>query len=218
MIITISNVKGGVGKSTLAWHIVTALCQKKIDFIVVDLDHQRTIFNLNEYIRETNKMKCYSIDTLSQLDNIIQTNQDKLIVIDTAGQGDSLTKHAMQRANKILTPIGNDSITEAIGFKKFEAILSELNNPPINIVFSNIHHSSNNFSDITEVVNEYENTTILDTIVRHRNNYKKTMGQGLGVSELQTTKNQTQNNLLKKSIDEISSLLKELEILGDEKV
>jgi len=212
MIYTIAHTKGGVGKSTLTWNIITALQKEGKDFICIDLDHQRTIYNINQYIREDNKMEVYTADDTTTLSKLLENNSDKTIIIDTGGNGDELNKRAIYAADKIITPIGSDSITEAIGFKKFEAILHELKTPPIYIAFCNIFHGTNKFDDILEVVRSYPKTNILNTVIRTRTNYKKSMGTGLGVVELPKSKNKKQQLSLDKSIKEIGSILKELEI------
>ncbi len=213
MIITIAHTKGGVGKSTTTWHIICELQRLKKDFIIIDLDHQRTVYNLDNFLREKSKeFKVFTPTNISELHSLVTQHKDKLIIIDTGGNGDSINKKAMQIADKIITPIGNDSITEVIGFKKFEAILQELNNPNINILFCNIFHSTKNFNDILDVVSGYKNTTILKSIIRHRGNYKSSMGRGLGITEVKQTKNKSDNDRLKKSQIEIKNLIKELEI------
>lgn len=212
MIYTIAHTKGGVGKTTTVWHLICELSRQKRDFIVIDLDHQRTVYNLTSYLREKDNFKVYTADNLHQLQKIIEENSHRLIIIDTGGNGDQVNKQAIKLADKIITPIGNDSITEAIGFKKFEAILHELGSPDINILFCNIRPNTKNFEDIKAVVSDYKNTKILNSTITTRSNYKQSMGQGLGVTELPKSKNKALNDRLKKSVNEIKTLLKELEI------
>ncbi len=210
MILTTAHTKGGVSKTTTTWHIICELKKQKKDFIVIDLDHQRTIYNLNLYVREKNKLAVFTADNISQLNKILEKHQEQLIIIDTGGNGDQINKLAIQKADMILTPIGVDSITEVIGFKKFEAILKELHNPAIKILFSNINPRCKNFEDIKGVTSSYKNATTLSTTITSRANYKQSMGQGLGITELQPTKNSSYNTRLKKSQTEIKQLIKEL--------
>jgi chromosome partitioning protein len=210
-ILTIAHTKGGVSKTTTTWHIICELQRQKKDFIVIDLDHQRTIYNLNKALRK-DKFVVHAPASINALDHIMNNPQSDLVIIDTGGNGDQINKRALYYATDILTPIGNDSPTEIIGFKKFEAILHEVGKPHINILFSNVHPRATNFQDIEQVLASYDNKTILDSKVRSKNLYKITMGKGIGVTELKKTKSKQKNNQQQKVIQEIKQLVKELEL------
>ena len=212
MILTIAHTKGGVGKSTLLWNIACEFSRQKKEFIVIDLDHQKTIFNLNEYVRKKSKLKVYTASNLHQLEDIFTTHKDKMILIDTGGNDAQVNKQAILQSHILITPIGNDSITEAIGFKKFEAILHELNTPKIKVVFTNIRPNTKNFQDISQVVQSYQKTDILKSVITNRQIYKQSTGQGVGVTELPQSKNKALNQKISKASNEIKELLKELEI------
>lgn len=212
MIYTIAHPKGGVGKSTLVWHIICYLKQLGINFVLIDLDHQRTIHNTNRSIRKIEKLTVETASNIHQLNQLLKTHEDKLIIIDTGGYENDLLSYVLSKSDKIITPIGCDSTFEMIGFKKFVAILKKINNPKINIVFSKIYHSVSDFKDISEVVHQYPSTNIIKTIIRDRANYKHSANIGLGITEVKKTKNKIQNINLKKSTNEIKALVEELEI------
>lgn len=178
MIITIAHTKGGVGKSTLAWNLAHSLKIKGKEVNIVDLDFQQTLYFINA-IREKDDMKVLQPQSGSELIEIFE-NYKGYLVVDVGGFDNDINRIALSWADKIVVPISN-SVTEVIGYKTFEAILEEIDNPFINVVLNNIHPLTKNFSEIHKAIATTKQTTLLQTIIRNRKVYKDSLGDGKSI-------------------------------------
>jgi len=178
MIITIAHTKGGVGKSTLAWNLAHSIKAKGEKVTIVDLDFQQTLFFINS-IRDKEDIEVLQPQSGSELIEIFEEYKGYLIV-DVGGFDNDINRIALSWADKIVVPISN-SVTEVIGYKTFEAILEEIDNPFINIVLNNIHPLAKDFSEITNAIASSKDVTLLKNIIRNRKVYKDTLSDGKSV-------------------------------------
>lgn len=176
MIITIAHTKGGVGKSTLAWHLAHSF---KEPSDVIDLDFQQTIHYLN--LMSNGTLNVIQPHTSSELIEILKAvPSDKVVIIDVGGFDSDINRTAIRYSDKILIPI-SDSITEVLGFHTFKSILSDIgSNAEAYMVFNNIHPLTRNFSTIKEAISD-TNIVLLDSVIRSRKMYRSTMGDGKSV-------------------------------------
>jgi chromosome partitioning protein len=196
MIITVAHTKGGVGKSTLAWNIAHALLRDDKKVTIIDLDFQQTLFFINS-LNDNPILEVLQPQSASELLELIENHHGYLIV-DCGGFDSDTNRLAISRANKILVPI-NDSVTEIIGFKTFEAILGEIDATSINMVLNNIHPLQKDFTAVEAAIKN-NNNKLLKTIIRQRKTYKSVLGVGESVFESGDLK----------AIDEIKRLKDEL--------
>ncbi|WP_108062663.1 ParA family protein [Poseidonibacter lekithochrous] len=187
MIYTVAHTKGGVGKSTLAWNIANGIKQKGEDVILVDLDFQQTLFFIN-HIRVDSGLDGLDVkqpQSVSELIEIFETYHEN-IVVDIGGFDNDINRTAISWADKIVVPISN-SVTEVLGFKTFEAILAEIDNPFISVVLNNIHPLTKNFDVIKKAIGDNPNISLLNQIIRNRKIYKEALGVGKSVFDTNDT-------------------------------
>ena len=198
-IITVAHTKGGVGKSTLAWNLAHALLRDDKKVTIIDLDFQQTLFFINAIAEMNNEatIEVLQPKTGSEFLEIIQDHHGYLIC-DTVGVDNDTNRLALNRADKILVPLST-SPTEVIGFKTFEAILSDIDATSINIVLNNIHPLQKDFTEIENAV-KINGAKLLNTIIRSRKTYKDVLGLGKSVFAYSDLK----------AIDEIKRLKDEL--------
>lgn len=179
MIITIAHTKGGVGKSTLAWHLAHSFTDHAD---VIDLDFQQTIHYLN--LMSGGTLNVIQPHTSSELIEILKAvPSDKVVIIDVGGFDSDINRTALSYSDKILIPI-SDSITEVLGFHTFKSILSEIgSNAETYMVFNNIHPLTRNFDTIKEAISD-TNIVLLDSVIRSRKIYRSTMGDGKSVFDV----------------------------------
>jgi len=168
MILTVVHDKGGVGKTTLAWHmtfVLSKVLKKKVK--VIDLDSKNTIYHLNN-IRVASKQKSLDVivpKSVKELLDIFKSYKEDVLLVDVGGYDNDLTRTAIKRADKILVPL-SDSATEIIGFATFQSILAKLMNPHIYMVFNRMHANRKNFDGLVKDVSGYKNKTFIKTIIR----------------------------------------------------
>jgi len=192
MIITIGHTKGGVGKSTLAFNIASALFEKGETVAIVDLDFQQTLHFINEIRLSTTGHKFNLIQPQSVSDLLdIFHNYKGILIVDIGGFDSDLNRTALSWSDELIVPISN-SITEVLGFKTFENILKEIlilkDDLKMSVVLNNIHPLAKNFDVIKEAIGDNPMINLLKTVVRTRKVYKESLGQGLSVFDVKNIK------------------------------
>ncbi len=203
MILTIAHTKGGVGKSTLAWHIIFMLIALGKKVRVIDLDFQQTTYFLNQ-IRLSSGLDGIDVEqpqSIEELIHIFETYTEDIIIVDIGGFDNDINRTAISYAHKILVPISN-SVTEVLGFKTFEAILKDIEAPAIDVVLNNIHPLTRNFDVITEAIGNNPQINLLKSIIRNRKIYKDTLGTGKSIVDVS---DEVAKNEFKELIDELTS-------------
>jgi len=182
MNITIGHTKGGVGKSTLSWHLSHSFLEIGKTVKVIDLDFQQTLYFINQ-MSETPAFEVLQPQTVQELMQELLHPEDEtdITLIDVGGFDSDLNRTALELSHKVLIPI-SDSVTEVLGFKTFEGILEELviSEPKeIQVLLNNIHPLTKNFDIIKTAVGE--KYKLLNTVIRARKVFKTTMGEGKSV-------------------------------------
>jgi chromosome partitioning protein len=192
-----AHTKGGVGKSTMAWHTALMLQERGESVTVVDLDFQKTVFFLSS-IRDKRCMNPLDVRGISSVELLMETMrkiESDHIIIDIGGFDNDTNRAAIKMAGRVVVPISN-SVTEVLGFKTFESILEKMGEVQIHVLLSNIHPLAKNFDEIKQAIGGKENVTLLDAVVRSRKVYRETMGVGKSVFD-------TSNLTAQKEIEEV---------------
>jgi chromosome partitioning protein len=137
-VIVFANEKGGVGKSTLAFHCAVALCDAGAKVAVLDLDLRQQSLSL--CIENRNRTaRCLKVDLPtprqvalhqqngSQLSQeIARIGRDcDFVVIDLAGHDSPVARYAIALADKLVTPINSSTIDlDLLG--KFDPVSGQL--------------------------------------------------------------------------------------------
>jgi len=193
MTITVAHTKGGVGKSTLAWHLAHALKEIGKSVTLIDLDFQQTLYFVNQ-IRGLEDIEVLQPQTVQEVMKLLVGSEHKsdYYIVDVGGFDSDINRTALEFSHKVVVPI-SESVTEVLGFKTFEGIINELvlKDTEFNIVLNNIHPLTRNFSIIKEAIGK--NYKLLNTVIRSRKVYKTTLGVGASVFD-------TKNDLAKEEI------------------
>ncbi len=119
--IVLGNEKGGSGKSTTTVHIAMALAVSGLSVALVDLDHRqrstaRYLENRRHWAQRHALDLCHppvtvlGDDDSAALDQLLAGECDA-VVIDTPGRDSPIARHAISRADTLVTPI-NDSFID----------------------------------------------------------------------------------------------------------
>lgn len=121
MIIVVSSMKGGTGKSTLAFHLAVEAYLNNIDIVTYDMDFPQ--FSFSAYLKNRkNNPSLKSWDQhfqISDFSSIPDFPSDKLVIIDTPGKYDPFLMPIHKKADLIITPI-NDSFIDINTIMKIE--------------------------------------------------------------------------------------------------
>lgn len=180
MILTLAHTKGGVGKSTAAWHLAHAFKQiGKVE--IVDIDFNQTLHYIN--MIAGNPFTVHQPRNISELYELIsRTTHDVTLIMDIGGFDSDLNRAAIRHSDHVVIPITPDRVTEVLGFRTFDAILSELDtvDTKFHVLFNNLHASTRNLDKFKENV-KGSRFTILKSAIRSRKIYYSTMGDGESV-------------------------------------
>jgi chromosome partitioning protein len=212
MLISINHLKGGTGKSTIFFNLAIEISKlKNYKVEVVDLDVQKTL-TLNNYLRKELKLKPFqvrSFDKVETFENYIKTDNDsKIILVDTGGFDSGLNRVVALVSDLIITPV-SDSIVELQGLKTYENILKELSEIAgseiqSHVLLNSIDPRKKDFSELKNFVEDSENFSCLNSVIRRRNDFKNSIANGKSVVEF---------NRKSKAAGEIKSLTKEIKYL-----
>jgi chromosome partitioning protein len=180
MIITLAHTKGGVGKSTAAWHLAHAMkLLGKVE--LVDMDFNQTLHYVN--IMAGRPFTVHQPRTVAELYELIsRTTHDVTLIMDIGGFDSDLNRAAIRHSDHVVIPITPDRVTEVLGFRTFDAILSELDtvDTKFHVLFNNVHTSTRNFDKFKKAI-KGSRFTILNSAIRSRKIYYSTMGNGESV-------------------------------------
>lgn len=208
MTIAISHQKGGVGKSTIAWNLATALYEK-YDVELVDLDTQKTLTYTNEIRKAHTKFKplvIKSFDTAEDFKKYINgDNDERLSIIDIGGFDSSMNRLAIITADLVITPVSDKSF-ELLGIKSFEKVLKELSTLideeiVVKVLLNNINPKKSKLNEVRSFIQKSSNFSLLNTILRTRTDLDKSAGEGKNVIEYDKKS---------KATKEMESLVKEI--------
>jgi len=208
MTIAISHQKGGVGKSTIAWNLATAL-QNKFQVELVDLDVQKTLTYTNEIRSKQTNLKPLTIrnfDTVEDLKKYINgDSDDRLSIIDIGGFDSSMNRLAIITADLVITPVSDKSF-ELLGLKSFEKVLRELSKVinedlVVRVLLNNLNPKKSKLDSLKSFIEKSKHFKLLGTILRSRADFDKSAGFGKNVIEY---------NKESKASKEMNDLVKEV--------
>jgi len=209
MTIAISHQKGGVGKSTIAWNLATALQGKFKNVELVDLDIQKTLTYTNEIRANHTDLKPLNIKNFTSPEDfkkyINGDSDERLSIIDIGGFDSSMNRLAIITADLVITPVSDKSF-ELLGIKSFERVLKELSDLidekiVVKVLLNNLNPKKSKLEDLKAFIEKSEHFSLLNTILRTRADYDKSAGMGKNVIEYDKDS---------KASKEIKSLVKEV--------
>lgn len=210
MIITIAHTKGGVGKSLISFHLAVAL-----KAAVIDLDFQRTII-INNEMRKANGKKPIAVLQTKSLEDLVKlrdhnqnnkkTKDEKIFIIDVGGFDSDVNRVAIAISDMVIVP-ANDKTNDIIGLHQFVEIIDEIDestgiklNPYL--LINNVSPATKDFLSLDTFIKKNKNFSLMDSILRTRADYYKTLETGTGITELKDTKAKKEFKKLIKEIKE----------------
>ncbi len=188
MIINMSHQKGGTGKSTISFHLANAFKSKGYKVQLLDLDNQNSCIHANN-LREVPLDYIINVEDEKQLISAIENaKEDEIIIIDSGGFDSSLTRIAIMGADINITPVADKAFEILAVINKYSVILEEIEEVTQDkiktyILLNKIHTFAKNFGHIEEMIGNQKRMQILNTIIRDRAIYDKSLWEGLAVQE-----------------------------------
>lgn len=188
MIISITNPKGGVGKSTLAVNLaVEAMKDEWQDVAILELDPQRTA-HLWSKLREKRGVKppveVELVETVKALRTgcgAYQADPKSLLVVDCAGTDSQYNRVAIEHSDLVIIPT-RPSQAEVFALLRAVNLTRELKKEPYVLSCGAFPQSQQKLTDLAEYVQTLECKMML-SVVRYRTGYQDAYVEGKSVTE-----------------------------------
>lgn len=211
MVISITNLKGGVGKSTLSRNIAVYFAEQGMKSCIVDTDlEQRTTCDwLERRDEDTLHVPVFPMTTVQALPKDIRTHEKdgyNMIVIDGVPQLDIVATRTILISDILLIPI-TPSIDDIKSFERFltrfEEVKIHRDNIPAFLVLNKFSGRNNEDLEMQEALSLFSEygITALQTTIGDRVAHRRASKYGLTAYEWED----------KKAKQEIANLCTELE-------
>lgn len=189
MITVIANLKGGSGKSTIAFNLAVWLLSKGETVIAYDLDPQKTLTDVSMVRKDEGIMPELKIKDIngSNVADELRSNFCHVLVDVGAANMDSM-KAAISVADRIIIPVP-PSQPDIWATQRFLKIINEVcgERAPDLITFINradTHHAVRESDEAEEALRMLDNIDILPGRLCQRTSYRRSLSEGLSVFEL----------------------------------
>jgi len=188
MITVVGNLKGGSGKSTVAFNLAVWLAAHGERVSAFDLDPQRTLTDVAEVRSDEGYTPLFSLhyggaDLVGDL-----TSKSGEVIVDVGTADMEALKLALSVADRILIPVP-PSQADIWSTQRFLTLISRVatEKSPQVCVFVNradTHHSIRESDEAEEALAELEGVTLIKKRLHQRTAYRRSFSEGVGVFEL----------------------------------
>ncbi len=191
MILTIANIKGGVGKTTLATNIAIARALDGRDVLLVDADEQGSAADFTQLRTEKAGGAGYAAMRLKGRE--VRTEIAKLrakfgdIIVDVGGRDNEGLRAALTIADKALIPVQPSSF-DVWSFDRIAALVNEAKvlNPSLE-AFAMLNAADAQGQDnreAREALQDIDGVKMLDGTIVRRKSFRNAAAQGRGVLDM----------------------------------
>ncbi len=189
-VITVANQKGGVGKTTISTNLAVEAAKAGLKTILVDTDTQASSMAFAACRNENRpQFRVFAITEpiVHREAGAISSDYD-LVIIDAGGRDSTVFRSALTAPGLVLIPVTPSpfdvwATRDVFGmFHEIKPVMGPAYEARIlfNMVFPGSQVSKDALEKLEEVAN---GIPVLKTRIRHREGWKTSAGEGLGVSE-----------------------------------
>ncbi|VAW55266.1 ParA-like protein [hydrothermal vent metagenome] len=191
MLTVVGNLKGGTGKSTVAFNLAVWLAHDKAGVKAFDLDPQCTLLDVNEVRIEDGYEPAFEVST--DLDELEVLAKDKTfkqpIIVDMSATNMPAMEKAISLADRILIPV-QPSQADVWSTQRFLKIVRDNlneNNKTEVLGFINradTHVGVRETEEAAQALQMMKGVKAMDIRLFQRTAYRRSFSEGLGVFEL----------------------------------
>lgn len=184
MITVVGNLKGGTGKSTVAFNLALWLAFEDRDIQVCDLDPQGTLRDALD-VREEE-----GFDPIPELLAKLPAKPKGEVIVDVGLSGQEAMNDALKRASRILIPVAPSQadvwstqrflgmVDEQLGKKKKPEMIAFINR-------GDTHPLARETKEALEALHQLKGIRVIDARLGQRTAFRRSFSEGLAVFELE---------------------------------
>lgn len=187
MITVIGNLKGGTGKSTVAFNLAVWLATNGRDVSLFDLDPQATLSDVAQIREEEEYLPAIKVtNDITKL----KARKNKEILVDVGTADFESMKLALSLADRVVVPVP-PSQADIWSTQRFMKIIDEVNEggkKPEILGFINradTHIHVRETGEAEEALLHLPGIKLIDVRLYQRTAYRRSFSEGLGVFELE---------------------------------
>ena len=189
MITVIGNMKGGTGKSTVAFNLAVWLSHQNKNVQLFDLDPQQTLADVIEVRQEEGYEPALpNAEHLSTLTNILEQKNIDEVLIDASMSDQVALKKALKICDRIIIPVA-PSQADIWSTQRFLKLIKQTckdNKPEVLAIINraDTHPLVIETLESEEALGFLPGLTRLKNRLYNRTAYRRSFSEGLGVFEL----------------------------------
>ena len=191
MLTVVGNLKGGTGKSTVAFNLAVWLAYDKAGVMAFDLDPQCTLVDVCEVRVEDGFEPTFEVSTdLAELEKLAKNKKNKQpIIVDMSASNMPAMQKAISLADRILIPV-QPSQADIWSTQRFLKIVSDnLTKAKKTEVLGFINRADTHIGvretgEAEQAIQMLQGIKALDIRLYQRTAYRRSFSEGLGVFEL----------------------------------
>jgi len=191
MLTVVGNLKGGTGKSTVAFNLAVWLAHDKTGVKAFDLDPQCTLVDVCDVRQEDGFEPCVEVSTdLTELEALANDKKRKQpIIVDISASNMAAMERAISLADRILIPV-QPSQADIWSTQRFLKIVqNSLDKDRKTEVLGFINRADTHIGvretdEAEQALQMLQGIKALDVRLYQRTAYRRSFSEGLGVFEL----------------------------------
>lgn len=191
MLTVVGNLKGGTGKSTVAFNLAVWLAYDKNGVIAFDLDPQCTLLDVSEVREEDGYEPTFQVSTdLDALEALANDKKNKMpIIVDMSASNMPAMEKAISLADRVLIPV-QPSQADIWSTQRFLKIVNNALDKDRNtevlgfINRADTHIGVRETGEAEQALQMLQGIKAMDVRLYQRTAYRRSFSEGLGVFEL----------------------------------
>jgi len=190
VITVIANLKGGSGKSTVAFNLALWLKSKGEEVVAYDLDPQQTLNDVARVRIEDGTEPQLQVNKTIDEDIVENLNKHSgQVLVDVGAANMDAMKMAISSADRVIIPV-QPSQPDVWATQRFLHIVNESceeKDSPELLAFINradTHHSVTESDEAEEALNMLGTLKVIPTRLCQRTNFRRALSEGLSIFEL----------------------------------
>jgi chromosome partitioning protein len=190
MLTVVGNLKGGTGKSTVAFNLAVWLAHDKCGVMAFDLDPQCTLLDVNEVRLEDGYEPSFEVSTdLAELETMAKNRKRKQhIIVDISASNMPAMKKAISLADRVLIPV-QPSQADIWSTQRFLKIVNKNINKKRTEVLGFLNRADTHIGvreteEAEQALKMIQGIKDMGVRLHQRTAYRRSFSEGLGVFEL----------------------------------